>query len=84
MQDLVQTYKPRNVPEIIAAKTVEFWGSTKRLPSESIDSYYNHFQELPDDLSDVYKPNCAKGSYPSVYFYLRSGIRDYSKQLQNQ
>jgi len=38
---MVQTYKPRNVPEIITAKTVEFWGSMKRLPSESIDSYYD-------------------------------------------
>jgi hypothetical protein len=38
LQELVQTYKPKNVPEIIAAKTVEFWGSMKRLPTESIDS----------------------------------------------
>ena len=41
LQEMVQTYKPRNVPEIITAKTVEFWGSMKRLPSESIDSYYD-------------------------------------------
>jgi hypothetical protein len=70
LQDLVQTYKPRNVPEIIAAKTVEFWGSTKRLPSESIDSYYNHFQELPDDLSDVYKPIAPKAAIRQFIFTL--------------
>jgi hypothetical protein len=31
--DLVQTYKPKNVPEVIAAKTSEFWGTLKRYPS---------------------------------------------------
>jgi len=30
-------YKPKAVPEVLAAKTAEFWGSTKRLPSESVD-----------------------------------------------
>jgi hypothetical protein len=29
LEELVQTYKPRNVPEMIAAKTVEFWGGMK-------------------------------------------------------
>lgn len=33
LRELVQTYKPKNVPEIIAAKTVEFWGNTKRFTS---------------------------------------------------
>lgn len=26
LQDLVNTYKPRNVPEVIAVKTSQFWG----------------------------------------------------------
>ncbi len=46
LQDLVDTYRPKNVPEVIAAKTTLFWGNTKRLPSESIDDYYNRFCEL--------------------------------------
>jgi hypothetical protein len=44
LQELVQTYKPKNVPKIIAAKMVEFWGSMKHLPTESIDSYYDGFK----------------------------------------
>jgi len=53
LQELVQTYKPKNVPEITAAKTVEFWGNTKRHPSESIDSYYDRFQELCEVLAGL-------------------------------
>jgi hypothetical protein len=51
LQDLVQTYRPQNVPEVIAAKTTLFWGSTKRIPSESIDDYYNRFRELLYDIN---------------------------------
>jgi hypothetical protein len=40
---MVQTYQPKNVPEVIAAKTGEFWSKTK------IDDYYNHFHELLDE-----------------------------------
>lgn len=29
LQELHQMYKPRCVPEVIAAKTAEFWGHTK-------------------------------------------------------
>jgi hypothetical protein len=53
LQDLVQTYKPKKVPEIIAAKTGEFWSTMKRSPNESIDSYFNRFHELLDDLNDA-------------------------------
>jgi hypothetical protein len=42
-------YKPKNVPEVIAAKTGEFWSSTKRLSHETVDAYYNRFQELLED-----------------------------------
>jgi hypothetical protein len=52
LQELVQTYRSKNVPEVIAAKTSQFWGQTKRLPTESIDTYYNRFQELLQDLLD--------------------------------
>jgi hypothetical protein len=30
LKELVQTYHPPNVPEVIAAKTSQFWGQTKR------------------------------------------------------
>jgi hypothetical protein len=33
LQELTQTYKPKNIPEVIAAKTSEFWGTTKPLPN---------------------------------------------------
>jgi hypothetical protein len=32
LRELVQTYHPTNVPEVIAAKTSEFWGQLKRQP----------------------------------------------------
>jgi len=70
LQELVQTYKPKNVPEIIAAKTVEFWGNTKRLPSESIDSYYNRFHELLEDLSDADEPIALKSEIHQFVFTL--------------
>ncbi len=56
LQDLVQMYKPKKVPEIIAAKTGEFWSTMKRSPNESIDSYFNRFHELLDDLNDAEEP----------------------------
>jgi hypothetical protein len=49
LRDLVQTYKLKNVPEIIALKTGEFWSNTKRYQNESIDAFFNHFHELIDD-----------------------------------
>jgi len=36
---------------VIAAKSSQFWGQTKRLPSESIDTHFNRFHELLDDLN---------------------------------
>jgi hypothetical protein len=53
LKELVQTYRPRNVPEVIAAKTGEFWSHTKHLPNETVDSYYIHFHDLLDDLADA-------------------------------
>jgi len=46
---VVQTYHPKNVLEIIAAKAGEFWSHSKQLPTESIDSYYKKFHELLED-----------------------------------
>jgi len=51
LQDLVQTYRPKHVPEVIAAKTSLFWGSTKRHQHETVDEYYNRFRELLDEIS---------------------------------
>ncbi len=70
LRELVQTYKPKNVPEIIAAKTVEFWGNTKRAPNESIDSYYDRFQELLDDLADADEPIAPKAAIRQFIFTL--------------
>jgi len=67
---LVQTYKPRNVPEIIAAKTVEFWGTLKRLPGESIDAYYDRFQEILEDLEEAEEPIATKAAIRQFIFTL--------------
>jgi hypothetical protein len=53
LQELVQTYKPTNVPEVLAAKAGEFWSKIKRLSNESIDSYYNRFRECLEDLDQA-------------------------------
>jgi len=62
LAELVQTYKPCNVPELITAKTVEFWGQMKCQPNESIDTYYDPFQELSEDLEDVEEPIATKAA----------------------
>jgi hypothetical protein len=58
---MVQTYQPKNVPEVIAAKTGEFWSKTK------IDDYYNHFHELLDE------PISMKGN-ASLYLQPRARL----------
>jgi hypothetical protein len=70
LQDLVHTYKPKNIPEVIAAKTTEFRGSMKRLPTESVDAYYNRFQELLDDLAEVDEPISTKSAIRHFLFTL--------------
>ncbi len=42
LRELSQTYKPKNVPEVIAAKTGEFWSKLKRKPTETVDTYYKY------------------------------------------
>jgi hypothetical protein len=72
LRELVKTYKPINVPEVIAAKTVEFWGHTKRLPTETIDQYYDRFHELLDDLQDADEPVTTKSAIRQFIFTLGS------------
>ena len=50
LQNLYQTHHPLHIPEIIAAKTVQFWGNIKRMPNESVDACYNRFKELFDEI----------------------------------
>jgi hypothetical protein len=70
LRDLVQAYKPKNVPEIIALKTGEFWSNTKCYPNESIDAYFNRFHELLDDLSDAEEPIPVKSAVRHFIFTL--------------
>jgi hypothetical protein len=53
MQEIIQTYRPKKVPEVIAMKTAEFWRSMKHSPYEIVNDYYNQFHDLLDDLSDA-------------------------------
>jgi len=72
LQELTKTFKPLNVPEVIAAKTVEFWGHTKRLPNASIDQYYDCFHKLLDDLQDADEPISARSAFRQFIFTLGS------------
>jgi hypothetical protein len=72
LQDLVQTYKPKHVPEVIAAKTSQFWGTTKRFSSETIDGYYNRFMELLDELSEADEKISPKSAMRHFLFTLGS------------
>jgi len=70
LQDLVQTYKPKNIPEVIAAKTSEFWGTLKRNPNESVDAYYNRFHDLLDDLAEADEAISTKSALRQFLFTL--------------
>jgi hypothetical protein len=70
LRDLVQTYKPKNVPEVIALKTAEFWSATKWYPIESIDTYFNRFHDILDDLSEVEEPIPLKSAIRHFIFTL--------------
>jgi hypothetical protein len=70
LQELTKTYKPTNVPEVIAAKTVEFWGHTKCQPQESIDQYYDCFHELLDDLQEADEPISTRSAIRHFIFTL--------------
>jgi len=70
LQELHQMYKPKNVPEVIAAKTVEFWGNMKRLPTETVDDYYNRFHELLEELSEAEEVISTKSATRHFIFTL--------------
>jgi len=48
----------------------EFWGSLKRSPTETVDSYYNRFQEILDDLADADEPISTKSALRQFLFTL--------------
>jgi hypothetical protein len=79
LQELVHIYKPTNVPELITAKTSTFWGNTKRLSSETVDTYYNRFQELLDELQEADDPISTKSAMQ--HFISTSGPE--LKSIQN-
>jgi hypothetical protein len=58
----------KNIPEVIAAKTTEFWGTLKRAPNESVDAYYNRFQELLDHLAEADEPISIKSAIRHLLF----------------
>jgi len=70
LRDLVQMYKPKNVPEVIALKTGEFWSASKRYPNESIDTYFNRFHDILDDLSEAEEPIPLKSAICHFIFTL--------------
>jgi len=70
LHELVQTYRPTNVPEVIAAKTSEFWGHTKRSSHETVDQYYNRFHDLLDDLQDAEETISTKSAIRHFIFTL--------------
>jgi hypothetical protein len=69
---LIQTYKPVNVPEVLAAKAGEFWSKMKRSPSESADTYYNRFKELLDELDQAEDKISTKSAMRHFIFILGS------------
>jgi hypothetical protein len=73
LQELHHMYKPKNVPEVLEAKTAEFRSKLKQANSEPVDNYYNRFHELLDEINDV-SQNCFQARCYSP-FYLYTGIR---------
>lgn len=55
-------YRPKNVPEMIAFITSEFWGNMKCFPMESIDEYYNQFHDILDNLVHADEPVSTKSA----------------------
>jgi hypothetical protein len=70
LQDLIQTYKPINVPEVLAAKAGEFWSKMKRSSGESVDTYYNRFKELLDELDQADDKISTKSAMQHFIFTL--------------
>jgi hypothetical protein len=77
LQELVQPYSPKNVPEIIAAKTGEFQSHAKQLPTESIDHYYNRFHKLLEDVREADDPISTKSAMHHFIFMLGRNLNLY-------
>jgi hypothetical protein len=82
LQDLVHVYKPKNIPEVIAAKTTEFWGTLKCAPNESVDAYYNRFQELLDDLAEADEPISTKSAVRHILFTLGPEFQSFQNNFR--
>jgi hypothetical protein len=74
LQELHQMCRPKNVPEVIAVKTGEFWSQMKGSPNESVDAYYNHFHELLEDLNDADEPISMRSAIRHFIFTLGSDL----------
>jgi len=72
LTELSQTYRPSQVPEVMAAKTVEFWSTPKHLPHETVDAYYNRFQAVLDDLEEAGEPTPIHSATRQFIFTLGS------------
>jgi hypothetical protein len=70
LSELSQTYRPSHVPEVTAAKTVEFWSTLKRSLNESVDAYYNRFKALLDDLEEAGEPIPIRSAIHQFLFTL--------------
>jgi hypothetical protein len=83
LQELIQTYKTKNGPEVLAGKAGEFWSKTKRAPNESVDSYYNSFHELLEDLIHADDKISTKSAMRNFIYYSWSRIFAFPKQSSN-
>jgi len=72
LQELHHMYKPKNVPEVLAAKTAEFWSKMKRSNYETVDDDYNHFHELLDEVNDFRETVTKKDAIRHFIFTLVS------------
>jgi len=82
LQDLYQTHRPLHIPEIIAAKTVQFWGNMKHMPNESVDACYNRFKELFDEIQDAEGNFLVKNAIRHFIFTLGSEFEPIQNNLQ--
>jgi len=82
LRELQQMYRPKNVPEMIAAKTGEFWSSTKRLSHETVDAYYNRFQDLLEDLSEADEVISDKSAIRHFIFTLGSEFESFQNSYR--
>jgi hypothetical protein len=80
LHELSQTYKPKNIPEVIAAKTGEFWSRLKRKPTETVDAYYNRFHELLEDISGAEDTILTKSAMCHFIFTLGSEFKPIQHQ----